>query len=99
MKRTNVVLDEQLLEEALKVTGERTYSAVLNKALSELVRQGKFRENLKRMQALAGEDFFFPGYLEQIRPNAYSVLKEKRPAAHEVRAPRKKKSGTRRAAR
>jgi len=38
MKRTNVVLDEKLLEEAHAISGEKTYSATINKALRELVR-------------------------------------------------------------
>lgn len=39
MKRINLVLDERLLEEALTLSGERTYSATVNLALSELVRR------------------------------------------------------------
>ena len=41
MKRTNLMLDEHLLEEALRVSGERTYSAAVNRALSELVKQAR----------------------------------------------------------
>ena len=41
MKRTNLVLDEQVLEEALRVSGERTYSKAVNRALSEFVRRAK----------------------------------------------------------
>jgi Arc/MetJ family transcription regulator len=41
MKRTNLVLDEQLLQEAVRVSGERTYSATVNLALAELVRRAK----------------------------------------------------------
>jgi Arc/MetJ family transcription regulator len=37
MKRTNVVLDEELLAEAQRVSGERTYSATIARALRELV--------------------------------------------------------------
>jgi Arc/MetJ family transcription regulator len=37
MKRTNVVLDEQLLEEAVRVSGERTYSRTIERALDDLV--------------------------------------------------------------
>ena len=33
MKRTNLVLDERLLEEAVKLSGERTYSAAVARAL------------------------------------------------------------------
>ena len=38
MKRTNLVLDEQILERAKTVSGLRTYSEVVNVALSEYIR-------------------------------------------------------------
>jgi Arc/MetJ family transcription regulator len=41
MKRTSLVLDERLLEEAVRVSGERTYSATVNRALADLVRRAK----------------------------------------------------------
>ena len=41
MKRTNVVLDEHLLEEAVRVSGERTYARTIERALEELVRRSK----------------------------------------------------------
>lgn len=41
MKRTNLVLDEQLLDEALRMSGERTYSAVVATALADYVRRIK----------------------------------------------------------
>ena len=41
MKRTNLVLDEQLLEAALKLSGERTYSKAVDRALSEFVRRAR----------------------------------------------------------
>ena len=43
MKRTNVVIDEHLLEEAVRVSGERTYSRTIERALEELVRRAKTR--------------------------------------------------------
>ena len=46
MKRTNLVLDEQLLEEAVKVSGERTYSAAVERALEAFVRRAKARQIL-----------------------------------------------------
>jgi Arc/MetJ family transcription regulator len=42
MKRTNLVLDEQILEEARKESGLKTYSEVVNHALRELVRRRRF---------------------------------------------------------
>ena len=41
MKRTNLVLDEQILEEALRLSGERTYSKAVSRALSEFVRRAR----------------------------------------------------------
>jgi len=47
MKRTNLVLNEQLLEEALRLSGERTYSGVVNRALDDFVRRMKARRILE----------------------------------------------------
>jgi hypothetical protein len=43
MKRTNLVLDENLLEEARRMLGARTYSETVNKALDETIRIIKIR--------------------------------------------------------
>lgn len=47
MKRTNLVLDEHLLEEATKLAGERTYSAAVGRALEDFVRRIKARRILE----------------------------------------------------
>jgi Arc/MetJ family transcription regulator len=44
MKRTNLVLDEQLLEEVVRLSGERTYSAAVEHALRESIRRAKSRQ-------------------------------------------------------
>jgi len=41
MKRTNLVLDEKLLEEATSLAGERTYSRTVDRALAEFVRRAR----------------------------------------------------------
>jgi Arc/MetJ family transcription regulator len=46
MKRTNLVLDAALLEETLKVSGERTYSRAVERAMQEFVRRAKARRIL-----------------------------------------------------
>ncbi len=46
MKRTNLVLDEDLLEEAVRVAGTKTYSAAVDFALRELIRRAKARQIL-----------------------------------------------------
>jgi Arc/MetJ family transcription regulator len=43
MKRTNVVLDEQVLAEAIRLSGERTYSSAINRALREMVQRIRAR--------------------------------------------------------
>jgi Arc/MetJ family transcription regulator len=39
MKRTNLVLDESLLEEATRLSGQRTYSRTVELALADFVRR------------------------------------------------------------
>lgn len=46
MKRTTLVLSEELLEEAVRLSGERTYSRTVDRALEELVRRIKARQIL-----------------------------------------------------
>lgn len=47
MKRTNLVLPEQLLDEARRLSGERTYSRTVERALEEYVRRIKARQILE----------------------------------------------------
>ena len=46
MKRTNLVLDERLLAEATRLSGERTYSRTVGRALEDFVRRIKARQIL-----------------------------------------------------
>ena len=46
MKRTNLVLDADLLEEATRLSGERTYSRTVERALRDFVRRAKARRIL-----------------------------------------------------
>ena len=39
MKRLSLVLDERLLEEVTRLSGERTYSGAVNRALFDYVRR------------------------------------------------------------
>jgi Arc/MetJ family transcription regulator len=50
MKRTNLVLDEKLLEDATRLSAQRTYSKTVDLALAEFVRRAKAGKIL----ALAG---------------------------------------------
>jgi len=47
MKRTNLVIREELLEEAVKLSGERTYSRAVERALEDFVRRIKARRILE----------------------------------------------------
>ena len=50
MKRTNVVLDEKLVQDCIKATGIKTQKALINHALRELLRH----ENQIRILELKG---------------------------------------------
>jgi Arc/MetJ family transcription regulator len=43
MKRTNLVLDAELLERATRALGAKTYSAAVNQALEQVLRIEKIR--------------------------------------------------------
>lgn len=62
MKRTNLVLDGDLLEEATRLSGERTYSRTVERALEEFVRRAKAR----RILELAGSGLW-EGNLRVVR--------------------------------
>lgn len=47
MKRTNLVLREDLLREAVAVSGEKTYSRAVEMALEDFVRRAKARRILQ----------------------------------------------------
>jgi Arc/MetJ family transcription regulator len=65
MKRTNLVLDERLLEEATRLGGEKTYSRTVQRALEEFVRRIKARQILE----LAGSGLW-EGELSAMRRDA-----------------------------
>lgn len=62
MKRTSLMLNEQVLEEAQRLIGERTYSGTVNRALDELVRRLKARRILE-----LGGSGLWKGDLSQMR--------------------------------
>jgi Arc/MetJ family transcription regulator len=78
MKRTNLVLDEDLLETALRLSGERTYSAVVNRALEDLVRRIK----AGRILELAGSSLWEGdlGQMREDRPLRRAARKHRRAA-------------------
>ena len=62
MKRTNLVVDGDLLEETLRLSGERTYSRAVEKAMQDFVRRVKAR----RILDLAGSGLW-EGDLTEMR--------------------------------
>lgn len=71
-----IEVDERLVEEALKVTGETSVAAVVNKGLSELVRVARLKRGIQAMKDT--NDVFWPNYLEEIRPNSYAAYEKRR---------------------
>jgi len=57
------MVDEKLLDDAVRLTGERTYSATIHRGLQELVRVSTVREGLK---ALGGTGWW-EGNLDEMR--------------------------------
>lgn len=76
MKRTQVILDDELLENARRILGEKTYSATINVAPGKVVRQEKFWAAYRKFEELAhGEGFFDPEYLaEKTRKSVWPDL-------------------------
>lgn len=62
MKRTNLVLDEQLLDELIRLSGERTYSGAVGKAMEAYVK----RARAGRILELAGSGLWV-GSLPEMR--------------------------------
>jgi len=82
MKRTNVVLDEHLLEEAVRVSGERTYARTIERALEEMVRRSK----ALGIDQLAGSGLWV-GDLSEMRADRPSGARESR-SIYRARKPR-----------
>lgn len=67
MKRTNIVLDEALVKEALKLSGIKTRREVVDAALQMLVRQKKQVRMIRRLKGIGWE-----GDLDQMRRSRFS---------------------------
>lgn len=66
MKRTNVVLDETLIDKGMKLTGIETQRELIDYALRELVR----RKEQKSLLKLKGK-FHWEGDLNEMRTSKY----------------------------
>lgn len=73
MKRTNLVLREDLLEEATRLSGEKTYSRTVDRALEDFVRRMKARQIL----GLAGSGLW-EGDLSRMRKDVPARRKTRR---------------------
>jgi hypothetical protein len=91
MKRMNLMVNEELLEQAREATGERTYSATVNTALEELVRRRDFRVAFEAFsERVANGEQFAPGYVEEQWPEVAKELnrtKRAKLSAHDRRLP------------
>jgi hypothetical protein len=72
MKRTHLVLAEHLLEEATRLSAQRTYSKTVGLALAEFVR----RARVGKILALAGSGLW-EGDLPVIRDDAPKTAKQR----------------------
>lgn len=72
MKRTNVVLDEQLLEEAVRVSGEKTYARTIERALTEMVQRARAR----CIEKFAGSGVW-TGNLSEMRRDDPAAVRER----------------------
>jgi Arc/MetJ family transcription regulator len=90
-RRRNIVVDDRLLETARKVTGEKTYSATITKALEDAVRRHNFQAALTELHEEAAKgDFWDRDYVEQMWPEVAQRLWPRRRSAHQRRLPREK---------
>ena len=86
-------IDEDTLDEVMKITGAPSKTAAVEMALSELARKAKLNALLKRGTGLkpgALKDAFFPGYAETYRamPEAALAVAEEQ-APYGKRRPRR----------
>lgn len=66
MKRTNIVLDEKLVEKGMRMTGITTQKELIDYALRELVR----RKQQKKILSMKGQ-VNWEGDLDQLRTNRF----------------------------
>jgi hypothetical protein len=87
----NLIVDDELLEQARKKLGDKTYSDTVNRALREVLRIEVVRDGLDRLPHVQ----WWPGYVEEYGPNPPLRKINARPvraAARTARAPRKPRS-------
>ena len=85
MKRTNLVLDEDLLKEATREMGLKTYSATVNAILKEFVRQ----KNVEKLADFVGKVKWIGDLSEmrEDRPRKRAIKRAaKRPSTRQKRS-------------
>jgi hypothetical protein len=89
MKRMNVMVDEETLEHARRLTGKKSYSETINHAITQIVKQDRLMKAIDDLSK--GPDPWWPGYVEEQAPDVAEYLKQqkrlRRPAANTARAP------------
>jgi Arc/MetJ family transcription regulator len=73
MKRTNLVLDEKLLNEAVSLMGVRTFSEAVNQSLTESIKLRKAQDILN----FSGSGIW-KGKLSEMRQDKGSLIKKKK---------------------
>jgi predicted CopG family antitoxin len=67
MKRMNVTLDEEALEDARRLTGKKSYSDTINHLITQALKQDRL---MKTIDDLANDpEPWWPGYVEEYGPN------------------------------
>ena len=97
MKRMQVTLDEEALEQARDLTGKKSYSETINYAITEFVKRIQLA---RAIEDLANDDnAWWPGYVEEMAPDVAAYLKKnprgkrrRTTAANTVRAPKEKRA-------
>jgi Arc/MetJ family transcription regulator len=64
--RTNIDIDDRLLKEAMKATGQKTKKATVEEALRLIVKRAGQRQALKELQGIGWE-----GDLDELRRNFF----------------------------
>jgi len=69
---TDIVLDDELVAEAMRIAGTRTKQATIEQALRFFVENAQRRKSMRRLQALRGrKDLLDPEYdVDEARRNA-----------------------------
>lgn len=65
--RTNIDIDDELMAQAMKATGQKTKKATVEEALRQLVRLNRHKRALKNLDGLGWE-----GDLEEMRRGRFS---------------------------